>query len=284
MNILAKAKINLALHVTGRSKYGYHFLDSLVAFPNFGDVLVFKENTCLALKVSGPFKNDLKIIEKSNENIVIQAAKLLKMPKNKSYLIHLRKNLPVSAGIGGGSADAAATIKALSALCGKKLPNFKKLLALGADVPVCLKSDFQRMRGIGENLVSLPTPPTVWVVLVNPKIPVSTKRVFESLTNFNCQPLQEIPSLNDTNSFFEYVCKQRNDLQATTCLLFPEVRKTLEMLTRTDDCRLVRMSGSGSTCFGLYNREIKARQAALKISKFEPTFWVKVASLFSSNS
>ena len=92
------------------------------------------------------------------------------------------------------------------------------------------------------------------------------------------------PLLENTCSFFEYVCKQRNDLQATTCLLFPEVRKTLEMLTRTDDCRLVRMSGSGSTCFGLYNTEIKARQAALKISKFEPTFWVKVASLFSSNS
>ena len=174
---IAKAKINLCLHVTGQNTDGYHLLDSLVVFADCGDELTFKRNQNLEIILDGRFSEDLNSIPIS-ENIIFNAAKVLDLSKGAE--IFLRKNLPVSAGIGGGSADAAATLRGLAQLWNTSLP-IDNGLALGADVPVCIKSTNQRMQGIGEILTDIEIFPKLSAVLINSGDKVSKvfKEIFE---------------------------------------------------------------------------------------------------------
>jgi 4-diphosphocytidyl-2C-methyl-D-erythritol kinase len=168
---LAPAKVNLALHVTGRRPDGYHLLDSLVAFPAIGDRVEAEPAAGLSLTLDGPFARDLGA---GPDNLVLRAAQLIR-PEGKGAAIRLVKSLPVASGIGGGSSDAAAALRLLARLWEVPLPPAEQLAALGADVPVCLRAMPQRMQGIGERLTPVELPP-FWIVLANPGFPVATLR------------------------------------------------------------------------------------------------------------
>ena len=283
VRVCANAKVNLALHVVGELPGGLHRLDSLVAFPDFGDELIFERAEELSLSVTGPFANQLIEENKSVPNLVMKAAHLLKDP-NQGAAITLIKNLPISSGIGGGSSDAAMTIQTLSRFWNKQIPPLDEILKLGSDVPVCLSNDFQRMEGFGEKTTLLPMPYAMWIVLANSGIKVSTRKIFGSLRNKNNDGLELLGNRKDQDGFFNYLKRQRNDLEDVTCGLFPEVQYLLEAITATSNCKLCRMSGSGATCFGLYTKKDFAIKAVGEIKENFPNVWVVAAPLFSTDS
>ena len=277
---LAKAKVNLALHVVGKLGNGYHLLDSLVAFPDVGDILTFTKANKISMSISGPFADDLKGgFPDFKDNIIIQAAKLV-CNQNQGVKIHLTKNLPVASGIGGGSTDAAATLLATAELWHNSLPVSKDIIALGADVPACLSDGFKRMGGIGDKLVDLRKPSQMWIVLVNSGLKISTQTIFNEISLVDNEPLDELPLFNNQEVFFNYLYNQRNDLENVACNRFPEIRSILSILRNTLGSKLVRMSGSGSTCFALYASEKEAISAASSIQLRFKKYWVKATTIF----
>ena len=281
--VRAKAKVNLALHIVGQRRDGMHLLDSIVAFPEVGDELSFLSADDLSLSISGPFGGRLSKEISIDENSIIRAAKLLK-GGNKGVAIKLVKNLPIASGIGGGSSNAAATIKALSKLWLKPMPTLDKILTLGADVPVCLSNKLQRMQGIGEIRTVLSEPPPIWIVLVNPGVSIPTYEIFNLLEKKENKKLEELSSALEQECFFKYLERQRNDLEPIVKNLFPQVETTLQVINDTRECKVCRMSGSGATCFGLYSKEKHALTAEKVISESLPKAWVKSALLFSMNT
>ncbi len=257
---LARAKVNLSLHITGRRADGYHLLDSLVVFPEVGDVL-HREGK--GLRLSGPFADGLS----AEDNLVTKAAALL----GKSPDIHLVKNLPVASGIGGGSADAAATLRLLA---DGPLPD---ALSLGADVPACVRSHPLRMQGIGERLTPLPALPDYAIVLVNSGEAVSTAAVFGALARVDNPAGQGLPAGLSTAEFFRFIQAQRNDLQAAAMGLCPSIADVIAALSAQPGCAVARMSGSGGTCFGLFETLEKAEAAAREIRRQAPDWWVVAA-------
>ena len=281
--VIARAKVNLALHVTGQLPNGMHLIDSLVAFPDIGDILVFRRSNKVSLSIEGLFGSELLKNTKTSENIVLRAAKLI-LKSDEGVSIKLIKNLPIAAGIGGGSTDAASTIRVLSKLFNRPIPNLDKIAKLGADLPVCMFTKFQRVRGVGEIVRELPVPAPIWIVLANPGVYVSTEKVFNALRSKNNTPLTNKSKFKSETVFFEYLAKQRNDLEAVTCSLVPEVEILLELLKNSYDCKVSRMSGSGATCFGLYLKKDSAEKAVSQIRVAYPNYWVKMGRLFSIDS
>ena len=275
----ANAKVNLALHVIGQRLDGLHCLDSIVAFPDYGDELLFEKANEVSLSVSGPFSEQLLKETSKGSNIVIRAAKLLK-DSNNGASIHLIKNLPVASGIGGGSSNAAVTLRVLSGLWNKKMPNVDDILRLGADVPVCLSNELQRMQGIGEIRTKLVGPSKIWIVLANPGIRIPTKKIFKLLSSKQNEQLEPISNLTNIDRFCEYLGRQRNDLETVVSNLFPEVKQLLKVIKSTRNCRLCRMSGSGATCFGLYTQKKHAQKAKELVEEKFSKAWVISASLF----
>lgn len=264
----APAKVNLTLHVTGRREDGYHLLDSLVIFTEFGDQVSASRTQGLSLALSGPEAGSLGV---GPDNLVWQAARLVGAA---DLAILLDKQLPVASGIGGGSSDAAACLRLLARMSGKTLPSPQALLSLGADIPVCLSGRFSRMQGIGDILVLLPPCPEIWLVLVNPRIAVSTPSVFKALTHVENPPMPDvIPDWPDAGTLIDWLHFQRNDLQDPACVLVPEIARVLSVLQATSGCGLARMSGSGATCFGLFTCEADARLAATEIAQEYPQWW-----------
>ena len=266
---LARAKVNLALHVTGRREDGYHLLDSLVAFADFGDVVRVRPAEDLSLTVTGPMAAGLGAGE---DNLVLRAARLMGRPA----AITLEKSLPLASGIGGGSADAAATLQAMARLFGLDLPDPAAVLGLGADVPVCLLGRPARMAGIGEDLTPISLPPA-YLVLVNPGFAVSTPQVFRALTRRDNPPLGTIPGFADARDLAAWLTATRNDLQAAAVTLRPEIAEVLAVIEATPDCLLARMSGSGATCFGLYAEARAAARAAARLAR--AGWWVQAGAL-----
>ncbi len=247
MRVFAPAKVNLALHVTGRRADDFHLLDSLVVFAGVGDWLSLREGPELALRVTGPRSEG---VPWDSRNIVWKAAKQL----GASVEIELEKHLPHAAGIGGGSADAAAVLRALGgAVEGSEV--------LGADVPVCVRGTPARMRGIGEMLEDVPELPQIWIVLVNPGVEVPTGAVFGAMESVENGGMSE-PEWADFGSFIAWLGKTRNDMQAPAQRMQPVIGEVLERLSTAPGCAFARMSGSGATCFGLFEAESAARAAA----------------------
>ena len=273
---LAPAKINLALHVTGRRDDGYHLLDSLVVFARRGDVISAQPMRGLSLSITGPEGAGLSA---GADNLVLRAARLIGA---QDLALQLDKHLPVASGIGGGSADAAACLRLIARLQDRPLPDPREILALGADVPVCLESQPCRMRGIGEQIEPLRSLPRFAVVMVNPRRTLSTPEVFGALTARDNAPIEDtIPEFEECGAFFEWLQAQRNDLQDAACRLAPEIVHVLEVIIRTRDCGLARMSGSGATCFGLYPDLAAAQRAAEELRADHPQWWVLASDLAS---
>lgn len=270
----AWAKVNLTLHVTGQRGDGYHLLDSLVVRARVGDTLRVTPSDTLALLVDGPFAEAAPL---DDRNLVIRAARLLDQEKGRGAQLHLTKRLPAAAGIGGGSADAAAALRLLSQHWGVRLPD--DVSSLGADVPVCLHDTPQRMTGVGEVLTPAPDLPLAWLVLVNPRKSAATPEVFGRLQSKLNQPMpQTLPQLDTVPAFAAWLATQRNDLEEPALEVVPEIATCLAAL---NDALLSRMSGSGATCFGLYETEALATRAAQRIQKAQPNWWVAAAQMIS---
>lgn len=272
---LARAKINLCLHVTGQRADGYHLLDSLVAFADLGDRITCTPANRLSLTITGPQGAGLSPGE---DNLVLRAARAMGA---RGAAITLDKHLPVSSGIGGGSADAAATLQALSRLLCAPLPDPATVLALGADVPVCLHGVPCRMQGVGEVISPLPHPlPPAHLVLANPGVAVSTPAIFRALGRKDNPPLPAtLPRFDSAAALAAFLADQRNDLEAPAMALEPVIGDTRQALAAQVGCLFARMSGSGATCFGLFADATTAHAAAAALQAAHPGWWVKPAAL-----
>ena len=266
----ARAKINLALHVTGPLSRGMHQLDSVVVFADFGDRISVERASSLSLSVCGPMATKTP---QGERNLALRAARLL--DSETGARITLEKHLPLAAGIGGGSADAAEVLKLLSILHGVPLPEHGKVAELGADVPVCLSGRSSRVRGFGEMITRLPAIPPLSLVLANPGVPLPTGPVFESLASTSNPPLEEnMPAASRRREFIAWLARQRNDLEEPALRLLPKIGNVLEALRNCRGCRLARMSGSGATCFGVFDDVEGAKTAAAEIRTGSPEWWV----------
>ena len=261
----APAKINLHLHVVGRREDGYHLLDSLVTFADVGDRLSVSPADTLSLSVTGPFAAGL---ETEADNLVLRAARALlaQAGGQRGGRLVLEKNLPVASGIGGGSADAAAALRLLRRFWDIEIsgPNLGILARrLGADVPVCLAGCSAMMSGTGEGLASAPPLPEVGLLLVNPGVAVATPLVFLARTGGFSEPAR-FPGQGwrDAGTLVADLCRTRNDLEAPARSLAPEIGDALAVISALPGCRLARMSGSGATCFGIFDTPGAARRAS----------------------
>lgn len=276
----APAKLNLFLHVTGRRADGYHLLDSLVCFAEFGDRIIAKPANSLSLSITGPFAGAL---DGEADNLMLRAARLLadEVARAPGAALTLEKNLPVAAGIGGGSADAAAALRALARLWNLEIPTERLMalgLALGADVPACLLNRPCRLTGIGETLAPVPFLPALPVLLVNPGVPLSTPAVFRARTGgFGAAAPARLPE--ESGALLDVLRTQRNDLTEAARTLVPEVGAVLDRLEALPGCLLVRLSGSGPTCFALMSDGKTAESGARQLQTSQPGWWVRATGL-----
>jgi len=283
ISFFAPAKINLYLHITAKRRDGYHSLESLVAFANYGDEISVAPSDKLTLTINGPCSKGL---QSNADNIVIKAAKLLANSNgvDQKAKITLTKNLPISSGMGGGSADAAATLHALSKLWNLSLKtiDFSNLAEkLGADVSVCLKNTPSIITGIGEKVMLAPKLPNLWFILVNPGIPVSTRKVFAAHKEKNSathafktrpQTVKELASL---------LSEFRNDLTPAAIETAPIIEEVLKVVQAEKKQLLTRLSGSGATCFALFEEKNAAVEAARGLKMKYPKWWIKATALYS---
>jgi len=281
VSIFAPAKVNLYLHVTGKRDDGYHLLDSLMVFAGVGDIIEAASADDLSLAIVGPFAEGL---ETNDDNLVLKAARALQKTSGckKGATLTLTKELPIASGIGGGSADAAATLKALVELWEIDLADEKMqeiALSLGADVPVCLRGRASFVGGIGEDLSAPPPLPPSWLVLVNPGVGVSTPEVFKARRGGFSSAAQFDETPKDAEQLAEFLAARTNDLEAPARKIAPAIDEVVERLGAQDACLLARMSGSGATCFGLFGEEDMAWDAALSIAEANPNWWVTAAPL-----
>ena len=272
MREFAPAKVNLYLHVVGRRADGYHLLDSLAVFPPVGDWLTAQRASGLSLTVTGPFGAGLQA---EPDNLVLRAARALAQAAGVAAdaALKLEKQLPIASGIGGGSADAAATLRVLSRLW--QIPAGRVDLAtigahLGADVPVCIDATPTRMAGIGEILSPAPSLPQAGLLLVNPGVAVATPAVFRARGGPFSPPAVLPAGWQDARALAHDMAALTNDLQAPAEKLCPVITEVLVALAALPGARLARMSGSGATCFALFDSPEAAEAAA---SALRPTPW-----------
>jgi 4-diphosphocytidyl-2-C-methyl-D-erythritol kinase len=279
----APAKVNLTLKVLGRRPDGYHDLVSLVAFAALGDRLTFAGEGNLRLDVSGP---NAQACGAGDDNLVLKAARALADRIGTLGLgrFTLVKHLPVAAGIGGGSSDAAAALRLLARANGLAADDarvFAAARATGADVPVCLDPRPRIMRGIGEQLSAPLDLPPLPAVLVNPGVAVPTKDVFAAL-RFTVGPEAEVSEIElprEREALIAYLVDHGNDLEAAAISLEPIIADVLALLREQHGCSLARMSGSGATCFGLFGSRNTALAAARGIKARHPHWWVRATVL-----
>ncbi len=278
----ARAKINLFLHVRGRRPDGRHTLESLAVFPDVGDVLSAERSPIRSLSLDGPFAAELGA---GGDNLVLRATEALGAAVGLADGVALRldKRLPVASGIGGGSADAAATLRLLMRLWGRA-PDDAGLralaLSLGADVPVCLSSAPALMGGVGETLSPAPPFPAFWLVLANPLVPLSTAAVFGALERRDNPPADRPPArFADTGALVAWLARRRNDLEAPARALAPVVSRVLSALRWAPESRLARMSGSGATCFAIVADQAAALALAARLRAAEPGWWIAPAQV-----
>ena len=286
----ARAKVNLTLRVVGRRVDGYHDLESMVAFADCADRLSLTPGSKLNLKTTGPLAQDCG---ETADNLVFKAAELLgeRVPDLKLGDFTLDKVLPVAAGIGGGSADAAAALRLLAQTNGLAIDDARLIEVAkltGADVPVCLASRACVMTGVGETLLPLSLP-KLPCVMVNPRVPLATRDVFNALGLRNGELLVGIADLlratawpedgASVEDWVEVLAAGSNDLEAPATRIQPVIGEVLAALSATNGAWLVRMSGSGATCFAIFENTPEAQRAAQKIQRDHPRWWVHAGTL-----
>jgi 4-diphosphocytidyl-2-C-methyl-D-erythritol kinase len=281
----APAKVNLTLRVLGRRSDGYHEIESLVAFAEFGDRLRFSPGGGLTLAVNGPTAAKVGDID---GNLVLKAAREMTARQNGLTLgaFQLDKRLPVAAGLGGGSADAAAALRLIARANGLTRDDpqlYAAARAAGADVPVCLDSRPRIMRGIGDILSEPLTLPTLPAVLVNPGVAVATKEVFAGWATASApSPRAGFAALGTPptrEALLEFLLAQSNDLERPAIALAPVIADVLAVLRNSVGCKMARMSGSGATCFALFASAAAAQKAAKALRGKFPNWWIRPTML-----
>lgn len=281
----APAKINLTLEILGRRRDGYHELRSLVAFAqDVGDEVSWRAGDAGSVETAGPFANGIV-----GSNLVDKAVAAFSAvaPDVPHATVSLLKKLPVASGIGGGSADAAATLRLLSAASTRCPDVDLETLArsLGADVPVCVRSRPVVMTGVGETLEDVELPGDLHAVLVNPLVSVPADKTAQVFRTLNAPALAEPPAREPLPRFASvadvvaYAGARGNDLQAPACTLIPAIATVLEELGQTGGCRLAQLSGAGPTCFALFESEQHARAAASALQARQPGWWIQPTRL-----
>lgn len=282
VTVEAPAKINLFLHLTGRRADGYHLIDSVFVFTDFGDRLTVGPSDRLELVSGGPMATVLG--EAGGENIVLRAARRLAQEAGigPRARIELEKRIPVAAGLGGGSADAAAALVALDRLW--RLDTPREALAalaldLGADVPACLAGQACHVRGIGELLSPLGGVPAWGVLLVNPRRAVPTPRVFQGFRDSRQAFRAPLDDVADWRDLDWLAAATGNDLEAPALAIEPAIGEVVAALRALPGCRLARMSGSGATCFALFEDRAAARHARALLERAHPAWWAAATGL-----
>jgi 4-diphosphocytidyl-2-C-methyl-D-erythritol kinase len=275
---LARAKINLTLSVRGRRADGYHALESLVTFAVLSDIVTIEVHADDRLTVSGTFAREI-----GGENLLTRTMALLRdaEPRLRIGSVHLQKEVPVAAGLGGGSADAAALLR-LVRRANRELAGDVRWLEiaarLGADVPVCFADRPALMWGIGEQMALLPSFPALHAVLINPRVALATASVFAALRAGPASteaPAPTVPALPDRSDVLGYMRARGNDLEPAAIELLPQIAEIEALLAAQPDCQLAAMSGSGPTCFGIFPTGDSARRAAASIAQDKPEWWVE---------
>lgn len=281
LSLTAHAKVNLALHVTGQREDGYHLIESLVAFTDFGDQITAQPAETNNFELCGPFANALD--GDPNDNLIIKARDTLANFADKSGLkttpisLTCEKNLPVASGLGGGSADAAATLNILIQLWELDISDTdleRIALDLGADVPMCLQSQPLIAKGIGEDITLVSPFPKSHIVLVNPMVGVSTPVIFNALKTKQNSLLSSPTEIGRFEQLLKIIQQNRNDLQTPAIDHCPEISDCLDTLLKTNPVS-GRMSGSGASCFAIYENETNAFNAAKAIATLQPHWFVK---------
>ncbi len=275
----APAKINLFLHVTGKRDDGYHTLESLVAFADIGDELCLEPAPNLSLSIDGPYAHNLS----ATDNSIIKAAQFFAQHHDLKSGGHfkLTKNLPIASGIGGGTADAAAALHLLEEAHGRPIPDAVTLTTLGADVPVCVNGDVVMMQGIGEIITPVAAFPPCDVLLINSGHSVATADVFRGLQPHYSAPLVQptAQGWDSLGSLTDFLQTTRNDLIKPALSVAPQISSVVAGLSRAKGCKVARMSGSGATCFGIFESSAAAQIAAETIADLHPTWWIKQGTL-----
>jgi len=275
ISVTAHAKVNLTLHVIGQLPNGYHNLQSLVGLTDFGDQIYLSPASGFDFQVTGPFSQGIPL---DDRNLVVRAAQFMakKYSRELECKVVLEKNLPMASGIGGGSSDAAAVMKALSQYWSVPLPTVDELMALGADIPVCMSSGLTLMEGAGEQVTPLAPPPAWGLLLINPNVGVSTPAVFNALSRKNNPQMEKV---TEHCRDIGWLCNQRNDLEPPAVAMVPEVAAVLDAISTTPHCKVARMSGSGATCFGVFADVNAAQTAAETLKHRHPNWWVVATKL-----
>jgi 4-diphosphocytidyl-2-C-methyl-D-erythritol kinase len=274
----ARAKINLTLQVLGRREDSYHELLSLVVFAEAGDVVELDPHAPLGLSIRGPFADAL-----GGDNLVLAAVGLAKARKPKVKLGHfqLLKQLPVAAGLGGGSADAAAALRLIARSSKGELVDAdcaEIATQLGSDVSVCLASKPALMSGRGEKVAPVMGFPFCAVLLANPLLPLATAPVYAALRAkplvVPLSPIEATDFGGDFEALISYLLPRGNDLEKPAAALVPEIREVLASLAALDGARIARLSGSGPTCFALFATEGEAKRGAVTLAASHPSWWI----------
>ncbi len=272
----APAKVNLTVRVISRRADGYHELESLVAFADLADVVTFDPDAPPDIEVNGPFA---AATGPAGENLVLEAARLMRLDRGR---FTLEKNIPVAAGLGGGSADAAAALRLIARERSTDTNNPRirdAALQCGADVLVCLVPKARIMRGIGDVLSPPVAIPPLSAVLVNPNVELPTRDVFGAMqeTDRSGEAIGEVP--DGREEFIAWLVEHSNDLTRAAAVRVPAIREMLELLAALPGCRLARMSGSGATCFGVFGSADQARLAAEQLQSQRTEWWVAETTL-----
>lgn len=291
ISVFAPAKINLFLHVLDQRADGLHNIQSLIVFCDVGDVVTVRAADDLTLTVAGPYAEAI-----GPNNIVMRAAQTLRDARAGGHdaraqlsgaAIHLTKALPVAAGIGGGSSDAAATIKALCALWGFNIATglvARIAAGLGADVPACMATRPVLVGGVGDQITAGPVLPPLSIVLINPGAPVSTADTYDGWVRKAPRVVKQgLPSFFESGDLIAWLKGQCNDLTAPAIDLAPEIEQVLSFLQQRPNCLLARMSGSGATCFGLFDDQSSASDTATEAMRAYPRWWARSTHLITDD-
>ncbi|MEM6781156.1 MAG: 4-(cytidine 5'-diphospho)-2-C-methyl-D-erythritol kinase [Pseudomonadota bacterium] len=288
LSVFAPAKINLYLHVTGKRDDGYHLLDSLVCFADIGDTITIEEDSVLSFHIEGPFarafsKSDSDA-SKNSSNLVIRALWALADASNNTpdFRLILKKNMPLSSGLGGGSADAAAILWALMQWwnISPEPAYLSDIMAdLGSDVAACYACKTLHMGGIGNELSPAPHLPELNVLLVHPGKASSTKDVYQSYARPFSEKTKIPEQFDSTDDFIAFLKSTSNDLTETAIHHLPDIQTVLDILSAQGKALITRMSGSGSTCFALFENDQDCMDAAENIIRDHPDWWVRCGTI-----
>lgn len=274
----ARAKINLALHVTGRRADGFHLLDTLAVFADLGDELEAARAARLSFATTGPFAAAVP----HQDNLVLRAVKAMSgRGAARPVRLTLTKNIPAAAGLGGGSADAAAALRLLNRRWRRGFDE-KKLartgVKIGADVPMCIYSRALRATGIGEKIAVIDAFPALDLVLLNPGVQLATADVFAALTRRENPPMPKIATFKCAHEVAAFLAGCRNDLETPALSLAPEIAEARAALAAQPGCLMARMTGSGPTLFGIFSGADKARRAAATLAAMKPVWWARAVT------